>query len=295
MIEINTCPACGNTDFKLFITPIDFTVSGESFNLKKCSSCNLLVTTPQPDEQEIQKYYASPDYISHTDKPASLIDTIYKLARYFTLRSKVRLIKNLQPEITNILDYGCGTGDFLRTCQRQGWTVAGIEPSDNARKIAATKLGSQSVQKTFVSQNPAYQAITLWHVLEHVHNLSKLLAQLKANLANDGRLIIAVPNVNTWESIHYREHWAAYDVPRHLWHFNRNAMTTLFTKQKFTLTEIYPMKLDAYYVSLLSEKYKRGGTTISGMINALKNGSISNTKAKRTGEYSSLIYVFKHA
>ncbi|HLT74603.1 MAG TPA: class I SAM-dependent methyltransferase [Ohtaekwangia sp.] len=295
MKDITICPACDGKEFIEFISTIDFTHTGERFTLLQCATCQLLATTPQPDEIEILKYYESSDYISHTDKPANVVDALYKIARHFTLKSKINLVKKYSPKIENILDFGCGTGDFLLACKNQGWDVTGIEPSANARSIAAKKIGKPSIHPSLPSEQTDYQAITLWHVLEHVHDLSQLLTKLKDSLAREGALYLAVPNTNAWESTIYKEHWAAYDVPRHLWHFNQDAMRRLLSKHNFALTHIIPMKLDAFYVSLLSEKYKRNGTTISGMINAFKNGLISNQRAKRTSEYSSLIYVFKHA
>ncbi len=295
MKHVTLCPACDGNNFTDFISATDFTVSNESFGIRQCANCHLLITSPQPDEAEILKYYESPDYISHTDKPASLIDFIYKIARYFTLKAKVNLVKKYSPQTQNILDYGCGTGDFLHECKNQGWQVTGVEPSANARKIAAEKIGNQNLHPSAPLENTEFHAVTLWHVIEHVHDLNELLAKLKGSLAPDGKLYLAVPNINSWESNKYKSYWAAYDVPRHLWHFNQRSMQTLLNKHNFALTNIVPMKLDAFYVSLLSEKYKYGSTTLSGMIRAFKNGLISNRKASRTGEYSSLIYVFKHA
>lgn len=292
-MEINSliCPVCGSNSLIYYLDCTDHAVSRESFSLRKCEACELLITTPQPPQTELEKYYQFQDYVSHTGKGTNLINKIYLLARRHTLRQKLKLI--IQHAATGkLLDIGCGTGSFLLECQRAGWNVAGIEPSEGARKLSlqVTKNISATLDQ---HKGEEYDVITLWHVLEHLSDLNKNLVQIKEKLKQEGTLFIAVPNYKSYDSGLYGKVWAGYDVPRHLWHFSRKTIQKATEKHGLRLTHILPMKLDAYYVSLLSEKYKKDELTLPGMINAVKTGLISNFKARTTSDYSSLIYIIK--
>lgn len=188
-----------------------------------------------------------------------------------------------------LLDIGCGTGAFLNHTKSKGLDVLGVEPDDGARAFAIEKYGLSVYDESMLNNlEPAsFGAITLWHVLEHVPNLEERLAQLKRLLHPNGRIFVAVPNPNSFDAKHYRAHWAAYDVPRHLWHFTPQSMRKLLEKNNLLLHDVLPMKLDAFYISLLSEKYKHGRTRY---LFAFWNGLKSNLKAGKQG-WSSQIYV----
>ena len=132
----------------------------------------------------------------------------------------------------------------------------------------------------------------MWHVLEHVPNVENQIAQLKRLLKPHGTIFIAVPNFKSYDANYYGNFWAAYDVPRHLWHFSKTAIQKLFAKQNLKLIKILPMILDSFYVSLLSEKYKTGKMNF---VKAFYIGLLSNIKAKQNLEYSSHIYVIKNS
>jgi len=295
MTEVKTCPICGTNSFTPFLQCQDYTVSQETFNLVKCNQCNFVITTPRPDDESIGRYYQSDNYISHTNKAAGIVDKIYLQARNYTLQWKLMLAnqyyKPLGPK--TILDYGCGTGDFLKTCKDNGWNIIGVEPSDDARAKAIQSTGSTINTSIESLTQVNINVITLWHVLEHVPDLNSILTQLRERLANNGTIFIAVPNHTSQDGQRYRQHWAGYDVPRHLWHFSPNTMRALLNKNGLKLEATLPMKLDAYYISLLSEKYIHGKQSIPTMITAAWRGLLSNISAKRTGQYSSLIYIVK--
>lgn len=269
----------------------DYSVSHESFAIVQCTSCGFLLTNPRPDAQSIGRYYESQDYISHSDTNQGLINQVYRVARSFTVRQKVALLGKQAPRRGRLLDYGCGTGYFLAAAQQAGWQVAGLEPNATARQLAEQHTG-QPISAGDLAQFEAasFDAITLWHVLEHVHDLNGTLRQLTRLLKPDGVLIIAVPNADSPDAQYYREQWAAYDVPRHLYHFTAKTIDLLLQKHHLQLRRTLPMKLDAFYVSLLSEKYRaeRNG----GILAALRSGYKSNRQAAQNGgQYSSLIYV----
>jgi len=285
---------------KIIISCKDYTATNESFDLILNEEFEMLFTSPKPKEEDLSKYYDSDAYISHTDSTKSLIDKIYQIVKNYTIAKKVELINSFQSEEKEILDIGCGTGDFLEVSKSNGWKVVGIEPNDKAKNVAVKKV---NLAKAEVSRfykniedlidkkgNQQFDIITMWHVLEHVYDLEDYISKLEKLLKPNGRLIIAVPNYKSYDATYYREFWAAYDVPRHLWHFSQKSITKLFGMKNMKLVKTLPMKFDSYYVSLLSEKYKTGSTNL---LRALLIGIWSNQKAKATKEYSSLIYILK--
>lgn len=296
MREVQTCPICNSSNFEKVLKCKDYTVSGEEFQIQRCTACKFLITNPAPEIQDLPAYYQSDQYISHTSRASSILDRIYLLVRSYTRKWKLGIVTKTLTSTTqkSILDYGCGTGEFLQTCKSAGWRIRGVEPSLSARSKAENNCKQQIATSIGDIQDTDFQIITLWHVLEHVPELNTIINTLHKKLNANGQLIIAVPNPSSWDSTHYKEYWAAYDLPRHLWHFTPRNMELLLSEHNFSLQKTIPMKLDAFYVCLLSEKYRRKGkTTILGIINALVNAMRSNLNAKKSGEYSSIIYIAK--
>jgi 2-polyprenyl-3-methyl-5-hydroxy-6-metoxy-1,4-benzoquinol methylase len=281
-------------DQKAYIKVKDHSVSGEEFKLIFNEEYGYLETSPQPALENLSSYYESEDYISHTNTRRNLFEKVYHAVRNISLKRKLKLINSFQSEQKTLLDVGCGTGAFLKTAKDKGWDVCGIEPNEKARSIAIETCGDSIFDsdklETFKPQS--FDVITLWHVLEHLPNLEAQVSVFKKLLKPNGTLIIAVPNFKSYDAIYYKNFWAAYDVPRHLWHFSKNSISKLFNKENMKVVKTLPMVFDAFYVSLLSEKYKRKSMT---PIFAFYIGFFSNLKAKRSGEYSSLIYVIKNA
>lgn len=277
-----------NTDKNYYIKTKDFLVSGESFNLVEDKTLKILVTHPQPKESELARYYESDAYISHSDSSKGIVATLYKLVKNYSLKKKLGLVNSLAQKKGNLLDIGCGTGEFLKKVKNNAWECDGVEPNSSARKLALKKNLSvfSSLEEL---PEVKYDVITLWHVLEHLPNLKQSIQNIESLLKPNGVLIIAVPNYNSYDANYYKEFWAAYDVPRHLWHFSRASMKILFSK-KMQLIDTKPMIFDSFYVSLLSEKYKNKS---SFSIRAFFIGLWSNMRAWQSKEYSSLIYCFK--
>lgn len=273
----------------VFLKVTDYSVSGEEFELLLDKELQLLKTHPQPAKEELGRYYESEDYISHTDSKRSLFEKLYHAVKRKALKDKVALLNRWCPAKGNLLDVGAGTGDFLVEAKNSGWNVTGIEPNEKAKAIAQGK-GIGFTESLSAVADKSFDAVTLWHVLEHVPDVEQEIKELKRVLKDDGVLIIAVPNFKSYDAQHYGKFWAAYDVPRHLWHFSKTAIEKLFEKEGITLMKVLPMKFDSFYVSLLSEKYK------NGKMNFIKGffiGMRSNMKAAATKEYSSHIYVLK--
>ncbi|AXT52002.1 class I SAM-dependent methyltransferase [Aquimarina sp. BL5] len=273
----------------IYIECLDHTVSGEKFKLYKDRDHDMLVTIPRPDENSLGKYYESEDYISHTDAKRTVFEKTYHLVKKYSLNKKVKLISKLHQGTGTLLDIGAGTGDFLIEANKKHWQVIGIEPNEQARALAKEKGIVLEPDATKLSSN-SFDIITMWHVLEHVPDLSAQIKELKRLLKPGGHLIIAVPNFKSYDALYYKSFWAAYDVPRHLWHFSKNSMKTLFEKEGMMLEKTKPLLFDSFYVSLLSEKYKNGKMNFA---KAIWIGLLSNIKGKRSKEYSSHIYILK--
>jgi SAM-dependent methyltransferase len=249
----------------------------------------MLVTKPKP--ANLASYYPSNRYISHSDNPTSLIDRLYLLVKKFSLHRKTKLLNSLHPNKGRILDIGAGTGDFLVAAKQSKWQVTGIEPNKTAQQNAKLKNITLYSRLAELPKN-TFDVITLWHVLEHVPDLEQQISSICNLLKPNGTLIIAVPNFKSYDANYYKQHWAAYDVPRHLWHFSKTSIHKLFQPYKMKLINTKPMWFDSFYVSLLSEKYKRGRNNYaSGFL----RGLASNIAGLRTKEYSSHIYILKKA
>lgn len=275
----------------IYLKVKDHSVSGEQFELLMDEELQLLKTHPQPAPENLSGYYESDDYISHTDGKRSLFEKLYHMVKQKALRDKIKLVEGFNPKKGKLLDIGAGTGDFLVMAQKSGWEIKGIEPSSKAKGIAETK-GVPFVNGLSELEDHSIDVITMWHVLEHVPDVEAQIAELKRIVKPEGTIVIAVPNYKSYDAQHYGIFWAAYDVPRHLWHFSKTSIKLLFAKQGMELIKILPMKFDSFYVSLLSEKYKTGKMNfVSGFLTGLR----SNIKAAQNFEYSSHIYVIKRA
>lgn len=290
--KLQECPVCQGKDFNNYKTCRDFTVSRETFNIVNCENCHFKFTNPRPAEHELMQYYQSPQYISHSNKTNSFINFIYKNVRKITVKQKAKLVTSLT-ETGHLLDYGCGTGEFLKACQDKGWRVLGVEPASLARQQAINLTQADIYGSIFdIEKQQQYNVITLWHVLEHVPQIDETLMKIKRLLKPSGRLVIAVPNYKSYDAGLYKEFWAGYDVPRHLYHFDKKSISALLAKHHLKVETVLPQKLDAYYVSLLSEKNQSANTN---MLKAFITGYRSNHEAKKNNlNYSSLIYIVRH-
>jgi len=267
----------------------DHSVTGEEFELSYHSEFDMLITKPQPTD--LEKYYQSDAYISHTDSTKTLLDKIYQIVKKISLFLKVRLIGRYAQDDKTLLDVGAGTGDLLFAASQKGWTVAGVEPNWSARGKASEKEINLASDLESVMHRK-YKVITLWHVLEHLPDLENQILKMMSMLEEEGTIVIAVPNYKSYDAKFYNEFWAAYDVPRHLWHFSRQSIQKLFSKYGMEVVDTRPLFFDAFYVSILSEKYK--GCKL-GFLKGFFRGLFSNVSALFTKEYSSLIYIIKKA
>jgi 2-polyprenyl-3-methyl-5-hydroxy-6-metoxy-1,4-benzoquinol methylase len=294
MITYTQCPVCAGTQIQNCFSAKDYTVSNEVFTIAKCNDCTHLFTQNVASQNDIGKYYQSENYISHSDTQAGIINKLYHTVRKRTLAGKKNLVqKETGKQQGKILDIGCGTGAFLNTMKEANWNTTGLEPDDTARKKALElyKIEARPSHEIFDLPNDSYDAISMWHVLEHVHQVQEYIAQLKNMLTANGKIFIAVPNYTSYDAQHYGAYWAAYDVPRHLYHFSPASMKTLVEQHGLKIKKIKPMWFDSFYVSMLSEQYKNGKANI---VKAFFIGLLSNVKTMFDKEKcSSLIYVIE--
>jgi 2-polyprenyl-3-methyl-5-hydroxy-6-metoxy-1,4-benzoquinol methylase len=285
------CPVCGSSDIHPILTAKDHSVSGEEFVIWQCQSCTLRFTQDVPDENSIGSYYQSQDYISHSNTNKGLLNKLYQAVRKFTLGQKSGLVISHTTQKGRILDIGAGIGAFLNEMKQKGWDIEGVEPDYGARQQARNLFAIDLKPTPDLNHLPhgTYDAITLWHVLEHVEPLQDYVAQLKKLLTPNGRIFIAVPNYTSLDADLYGNRWAAYDVPRHLYHFTPRSIEVLVEKHGMKIITRKPMWFDAFYISLLSSKYRTGSTSWLG---AGINGIRSNFKALvNKKKASSLIYI----
>ena len=289
------CPACGSDQLATALTAEDHTVTRERFEVVHCASCTLRFTQNAPEAEDIGRYYASEEYVSHSNTSKGLVNGLYQRVRAVTLRRKRALIREVTGKPTgSLLDVGCGTGEFLRAMKSAGWHTRGLEPDAGARAFAKTEYGLEVTPPgdLFALDGP-YDAVTLWHVLEHVHRLHDYLDQLRKLIGHAGTLVIAVPNYTSPDARHYGAAWAAYDVPRHLYHFSPRAMAELLDRHDLRVAEMRGMPFDPFYVSLLSERYASGGLRPA---HALAQGVKSWWPARsRPREASSVMYICRAA
>ncbi|MEO0897404.1 MAG: class I SAM-dependent methyltransferase [Bacteroidota bacterium] len=290
----SACPSCGSSDLLSIFYAKDYTVSQESFEILECQNCSLRFTQNIPSPSKIGPYYQSEEYISHTNTNKGIVNQLYQLVRNYTLGQKLKTVQKVSGlGKGRILDIGCGTGDFLGTMKNGGWDVLGLEPDDNARKMAVENHGILAFpsDELFNLEDNSFDVISMWHVLEHVHELHKYLEKIRSLLKPSGTLLIAVPNYTSGDASHYQHEWAAYDVPRHLYHFSPTGMEGLLNQHGFKLDKMKHMVFDSFYVSLLSEKYKSGKVKLIG---GFLNGFSSFLKAMGKPENcSSVLYIFK--
>jgi ubiquinone/menaquinone biosynthesis C-methylase UbiE len=292
MEYLNQCPICDGREFTLLMECKDYTVSRETFKIVSCNQCGFKFTNPRPHEADLGKYYKSEDYVSHSNTKKGFINSTYQSVRKYTLLKKLQLISKYY-KTGKILDIGCGTGEFLHTCKNAKWETTGIEPDDEARKMAIKNYGLDVRAELDLKnlEDSSFDIISMWHVLEHVPKLNERVKELKRLIKPNGIIIIAVPNSDSRDAKIYKEEWAAYDVPRHLYHFRPKDIDALFQKYSMKVFRIQPMIFDSFYVSMLSEK------NATGKINILRstwNGLSSNLAALINGKtYSSQIYLIR--
>lgn len=286
----NKCPWCGSGKALIHLWLRDEFLTKEDFHICECLNCGLLYTMPRPGKEKIGDYYKSDEYFSHSENKKGFIPRVYETVKKVNLKHKYQMATQ-GLAVGKILDIGCGVGDFLHTAELHGWSCTGVEPSEEAKSIAESRMKGKIIANADLESIPdgCFDLITMWHVLEHVDDLKWEVTQLQRLIKPDGVVVIALPNYKSYDAQYYKQLWAGYDVPRHLSHFNRVTLTKIFKTSGLHLLRTDKLKWDAYYISYLSEQYKLHSFPL---FRGAMRGWISNVKARRSGEWSSLVYIF---
>lgn len=294
VITHDKCPLCKSSAIKQRFACVDEFATGEQFDIFECTACGLAFTQNVPDEKEIDRYYESPTYISHSNTSKGLVNRVYHIVRRIMLQKKARKVEMLTGlKNGRLLDYGAGTGHFARLMETRGWSVTAIEKNGKARELALKEFGFEMLPVEALStiKDKELDVVTMWHVMEHIQEPDRMWDELHRILGDKGIAIIAVPNSASYDALKYKEHWAAYDVPRHLWHFTSSTIAQWGEKHGFVLDGQYTMPFDGFYISMLSEQYKGSRLhTIRGFWNGFKGWLL---QCRRSSASSSIIYVFR--
>lgn len=285
------CPWCESQKTQIHLWVKDEFLSKEDFQIHECHNCGLLFTEPRPSKDKIGEYYKSEEYYSHQENKKGVIPNLYECIKRINLKRKWQMAtKNRQTG--KVLDIGCGVGDFIHIMEEKGWETTGIEPSEDAKKIARKRVKAKILAPEDIDKlnDESQDLITMWHVLEHVDDLKTEVHHLHRLLKKGGRLVLALPNFQSFDAQYYKQFWAAYDVPRHLNHFCKRSITKIFSNSGLKLKTTDKLFWDAYYISFMSEQYQGHNLAlIRGAIRGLQ----SNLKATKSGEWSSLVYIFE--
>lgn len=282
----DACPVCGANAHSTAITAKDLTVSQLDFQIERCHACDAHFTTPRPSPENIGEFYRSTKYISHTDQDKSILARVYRAVRKHAISQKLKLIHRTH-STGRLFDLGCGTGAFIKQAAHRGFQVTGVEPSAEARKHAAATTEAQIYAAlSDVPKETRFDVVTMWHVLEHMYAPAETLKTLHKHMAENGLLVIAVPNRDSWDASHYGRAWAAWDVPRHLTHFSGQDVLRILERTGFRILGTRPMWFDAPYVAILSERARGRGPVTSVLLGTM-TGAISNLIALVTARPTS--------
>jgi SAM-dependent methyltransferase len=292
MAEVRSCPACGNSEFTDLFSARDYLTGKETFSVRKCTACGMIVTADPPDEKDIGRYYLSGDYISHTDTKKNLTEHLYHLARRFMLARKRKLVERVTGiRKGTLIDIGSGTGYFASFMQGYGWEVTGVELNEDARAHSVQKFSINAIAPGEITgiRDGSADCITFWHVLEHLYDPAGWMREVKRILKNGGKCIIALPNAASADAAFFGKEWAALDVPRHLWHFSPDPFRHFVDNQGFVCEEIRSMPLDVFYISVLS--YRNAGKSMVLMRGLLRGLFLTVANICRRNRASSLIFI----
>ena len=272
---------------KRVCTTKDYLGSNEKFEIVWSKYKGIAKTYPKPLKNNLKEYYNSENYISHNPKAIGLISLIYLAIRSLMNRNKLKMIKPFLSKNDKVLDFGSGSGSFLYKLNFK-YESFGVEPNDFARSTSLAKgLRVVSAMKEYKVK---FNMIFLWHSLEHVYDINKTINEFSQKINSKGILVIALPNIRSFDAKKYKSFWAGYDVPRHLWHFTEEGIIDFLERKKFKFIKKRPLFWDAIYISYLSEKYRKSKFSL---IKGVFWGIISNLTAIKTGEFSSKVYFFR--
>ena len=290
MVLRKHCPSCGSEKSNLFLQAPDYRISQLDFEIHSCWNCGLHYTKAVPSADTIGSFYKADSYDSHRVDNKSLISRIYRMVRKINVAKKIKWIHRYNSKRGLVVDYGCGLGHLVSELKNQGYNAQGFEIDADVRALSRETLNLEihPLEDFHLLDEASISVITMWHVLEHVYELNSDFQHIVDKLADDGAIFIAVPNFKSYDAKFYKKEWEAYDLPRHLYHFDNESIKRFCSRFGLRLESKIPMRFDSYYVSMRSEKNKKNGFLLRGVL----IGWLSNLLSFRYG-YSSHAYVFK--
>jgi SAM-dependent methyltransferase len=294
MVHYKKCPLCDSENIGLYIQTEDYFLSTEPFPLFKCQACGFVFTQDHPDEDRIGRYYASDEYLSHNDSAKGFSSFLYRLSRSLMLKKKRGIIRKFTGlKSGNLLDIGSGTGHFISEMKKSGWNIKGIEIDEKARQYSVSSLGAEAIPPEQISslQTGSFDCVTMWHVLEHFQDLFGYASEIIQLLKPGGTCITALPNCSSFDAVYYGKFWAAYDVPRHLWHFSLSCFKLFAGKTGLKIKAVRSLPLDVFYISMLSEKYK--GSKMNFLIGIFRGLWFSILSSFKKNKSSSLVFILQ--
>ncbi len=292
--EFKPCPLCGASGQIPYAGCTDYTVSKEHYTLMRCPSCGMVYTLDPPSQDKMAQYDKLGLKLKLGDSPSGLIGKLYYRVRSYMLGRKAHIVESQSYRTAGtLLNYGAKTGFFSHRMERRGWKVISVEKYHEERQFSLEMFHHRMIDLNEMDKlRPGtFDVITLWHVFEHNPHPDKLLDRFYDLLRPGGILVMACPNICSTDAMHYGPYWAAYDVPRHLWHFSPTSLCNLVHKHGFTLMHHESMPFDSFYISILSEKQMRHKLAfIRGFLYGLHSWLVSLSKR---GKSSSLVYVFR--
>ena len=250
-MENVNCIICENNESVDYLQLTDrLSILPTNYHLVQCQ-CSFVYLNPRPKIDNISSYYPSEKYDPHYMSNKSIWIKFYHFVQFFTLRWKYSKIPDIHRS-RNLLDIGAGQGEFASFMSKRGWNVviqdANIDIID--KNIPHDYNFVKDLQQ--INESESFNVITLWHSLEHIHNIKDLYSQINRLLAPEGVLLIAVPNLQAPEKKSFGVKWAAYDAPRHLYHFHPDSIKRLCMKYDFKIVRKFSLFQDSPYNILLS-------------------------------------------
>lgn len=292
--RLNPCPLCGAIETVPYATCSDHASSRLQYLLLRCPACGVVFTDNHPEEDEMEQFETLDSQIRRADSPEGITERLYRHVRRRMLRRKAGLVvRQSYRDSGTLLNYGAKRGFFSDHMERKGWKVTSVDRHHENRQFSLEhfhhRMSGMQEMSDFTPET--FDVITLWHVFEHENEPERLLDTFHRILRPGGILVMSCPNICSTDAMHYGPYWAAYDVPRHLWHFNPVSLNRLVHRHGFTLMHHEKMPYDCFYISIMSEQYMMHRLAfLRGMAYGLHSWLVSLT---RRGRSSSIVYVFR--
>lgn len=239
MIEVTRCAVCGADEAETVSYGWDRLLGlPGTFRMCRCRECGLLYLNPRPTEEEMLQYY--PEEYEPYSRAIDDEPWFQRLNRRYGMSKRCRAVMAYEPG-GRLLDVGCATGNFLYEMARRGtWETYGVEPNSKAAQYARQRLGLNVFTGTLRQArfpDDYFDVVSLWNVLEHLHDPMGDLREVNRVLRHGGLLVLSLPNVESLDAWLFGQYWVGWDIPRHLHVFPRPTLKRLLAATGFALLD----------------------------------------------------------